>query len=197
VKRTCVIAPVLCGAGAPSFPFSDPPKREWSAGRRQGFARPLYGACEAPFLRTDTGTGLRIPPRGARASCGRFARPATRALRLPALHLVKLCALSAHRPCSASNVTQDDALCEQDGYNPTNIGINVKGLNDRSSPRKRGLKRHMTLLVVLDSRLRGNERRRAVYSSPNSRNSRRICSGILEAPGAARDKSLGASLSSR
>ena len=33
-----------------------------------------------------TGTGLRDLPPGARASCGRFARPAARALRLPALH---------------------------------------------------------------------------------------------------------------
>jgi hypothetical protein len=35
------------------------------------------------------------------------------------------------------------------------------------------------------------------YSNPNSRNSRRICSGILDAPGAARDRSRGASLASR
>src|SRR5665647_2554927 len=40
-------------------------------------------------------TGLRDLPRGARAACSRFAGPAARALRLPALHLRH--ALSARR----------------------------------------------------------------------------------------------------
>jgi hypothetical protein len=52
-----------------------------------GVCETPYGACEAPFARR-TKTGLRGPFRGARASCGRFARPAARALRLPALHLM-------------------------------------------------------------------------------------------------------------
>src|ERR1035437_1808622 len=66
--------------------------------------------------RAGYGTGLRIPPRGARAACGRFARPAARALRLPALHLRR--ALSARRTLlHHCNVTRDDALCEQGGSN--------------------------------------------------------------------------------
>ena len=50
-------------------------------------------------------------------------------------------------------------------------------------------------LRSMGPRLRGDDSNS--YSSPSSRNSRRICSGILAAPGAARDRSRGASLASR
>ena len=62
------------------FPFSVP-KSEWSAGRRQGLARPLAGACEAPGSAPDERgcdarsrgaasdpTGLRSPLNGRCAS---------------------------------------------------------------------------------------------------------------------------------
>ena len=103
----------LNGAGYAGFPFSFL-REEWSAGRRQGFARPLQAALAIGRPRApNTEAGLRDLPRGARAACGRFARPAARALRLPALHrgaIVGRRTLFRHR-----NVTRDDALCEQGG----------------------------------------------------------------------------------
>src|ERR1043165_9727353 len=62
---------LFVSARAPPVPFSVSPKGEWSAGRRQGFARPLMGnlrlarpalAVAAHLART----GLRGPTRGAR-----------------------------------------------------------------------------------------------------------------------------------
>src|ERR1043165_238735 len=62
---------LFVSARAPPVPFSVSPKGEWSAGRRQGFARPLVGnlrlarpalAVAAHLART----GLRGPSRGAR-----------------------------------------------------------------------------------------------------------------------------------
>jgi hypothetical protein len=71
--------PIRRGAGTPvpkSSPFR---RREWSAGRRQGLARPLMGlpcdretrraadfAAVSPQVRPVVRTGLRIPSRGAR-----------------------------------------------------------------------------------------------------------------------------------
>src|SRR5580704_9769226 len=74
----------LAGAGPPVPCFRS--EREWSAGRRQGFARPLTGACEAPGTRLTN--GVATPAREARRQTSNgFAKPAERALRLPALHL--------------------------------------------------------------------------------------------------------------
>jgi hypothetical protein len=69
--RAYKIARVLCPApGEPVslFPF---PRREWSAGKRQGFARPLMGGSLAigPPRAPVSKAGLRGPPPGARATC--------------------------------------------------------------------------------------------------------------------------------
>jgi len=74
------------GADDP-VPFSFPHQKKWSAGRRQGFARPLVtNLCER-FVRVPQRERIASPSREARAfRCGRFARPSARTLRLPALH---------------------------------------------------------------------------------------------------------------
>ena len=63
------------------------PEGEWSAGRRQGLARPLWlSPCDRAAARRFE-AGLRNLLRGARVSCGGVAKPAAATLRLPALHL--------------------------------------------------------------------------------------------------------------
>ncbi len=67
----CVTPGFKRGSGLPLLPLSCPPKREWSAGKRRGFARPpgwgdLGIASPAPgrSLRAKR-TGLRVPSRDA------------------------------------------------------------------------------------------------------------------------------------
>ncbi len=65
------------------FPFV-----KWSAGRRQGFARPhMTNLCER-FVRVPYQAGLRVPlARRARYGIDEVAKLTARTLRLPALHV--------------------------------------------------------------------------------------------------------------
>lgn len=73
--------------------FPDMERREAPAACEAAQASLAIGRLRAPrtagfakALPPGDGTGLRGPSRGARASCGGFARPAAETLRLPALH---------------------------------------------------------------------------------------------------------------
>jgi hypothetical protein len=81
-------APGVC-----ETPLGFPCDRETCAPRTAGFAK-----ARGPVVRM----GLRGPSRGARASCGGVAKPATETLRLPALHREPHCRRSA--PCPAFRV---------------------------------------------------------------------------------------------
>src|SRR5690348_10033950 len=64
-----VIGPVLWPARARRCPLFLSPKGEWSAGRRQGLARPLWPALAiGQSARRLSRTGLRGPPPGARTA---------------------------------------------------------------------------------------------------------------------------------
>src|SRR5450756_568761 len=112
-EKPCVIARILCGAGCASVPFSSPSKEGMERWEAPGAGEaPLGGPCDRPAC---------APCEGARPR-------SKRGLRLPALHLQsswrslrKLdCAMrviGAPRPVPPSNVTRDDALCEQGALN--------------------------------------------------------------------------------
>jgi hypothetical protein len=121
----------LIGAGpaVSLFPFP----KEWSAGRRQGFARPLSGACEAPGSRAKQ-AGLRGPfARRARPKSGRFARPAGWTLRLPALHRPARAgpgSLQAVSPAHASGPPVRPACHDDAGRAEKGLGKKAQAMSD-------------------------------------------------------------------
>jgi hypothetical protein len=110
------------GADDPSSRF---PLREWSAGRRQGFARPLEAGLARAGPHVSTG-GIASPAGKTRALRHRWgAKPAERTLRLPALHQQLLG--SPGRRCSLIDaVCHEHAAIEEAGSEVTQSRTKVK-----------------------------------------------------------------------
>ncbi len=111
------------GRGLPCPVFRLPPRRKWSAGRRQGFARPLWVSLAIGKPATPRGTGLRdLPPRRARPAMaglrspppGRCAsRRSTAISSGTSTRLDRQAALSAARPLPSLGCLRKAALGEQ------------------------------------------------------------------------------------
>src|SRR5215213_800857 len=69
--------PPVSTEGAVAFPHFLSRKRKWSAGRRQGFARPLWFPLRSGNLHADGGPVCETYPE-ARASCGGVVKPSHR-----------------------------------------------------------------------------------------------------------------------
>jgi hypothetical protein len=179
VQSRHVSSPVMARRRVRLFPFFRSPKRGME--RREtprDWRGPFSGACEAPLcahghsrLPGVTASGRTRPMTQAAAPPGAPPQTSPRGLRRLA--------------CPARIVGAPYRLCRPD-VPRRRPDIEVGNMD--YIPAELDVSRYLFL---------PRPAARSAYSSPNSRNSRRICSGILAAPGAARERSRGASLSSR
>ena len=132
-RRACVIARILWSAPGRPVPFSVL-RKGWSAGRRQGLARPLGPPLRSDSPRAGFGDGVANPAPDARTSLR------SEVLRLPALHSAEPEGPPRARDVSprAAPPPAPSALeTGKDRWQVTAIYSCIGGLSTRPAPRDR------------------------------------------------------------